>query len=161
MMFSIRRSVCSRERTRPVTIMAMSPFFTRVPSCMSTSTCMSGSKRRNTSLATSTPARMPSSLMSRWLLPIASSGIQHKVVWSPSPISSANDRSMSLSTNSSTLNISRTFTVLRFHYLTISRFCDFTFPSKEPCHGNDERSTANAIAHHDVETQRVLRYHEE
>ena len=105
MMFSIRRSVCNSERTLPVTIMAMSPFFTRLPSPMSTSTCISGSKRRNTSLAISTPARIPSSLMSRCDLPIASSGIQHKVVWSPSPISSANDRSISLSTSSSTLNI--------------------------------------------------------
>ena len=109
MMFSMRRSVCNSERTLPVTIMAMSPFFTREPSPMSTSTCMVGSKRRNTSLAISTPARMPSSLMSRCDLPIASSGIQHNVVWSPSPISSANDRSMSLSTSSSTLNINQLF----------------------------------------------------
>ena len=80
MMFNIRRSVCNSERTRPVTIMAMSPFFTREPSPINTSTCMSGSKRRNTSLAISTPAKMPSSLMSRCDLPIASSGIQHNVV---------------------------------------------------------------------------------
>ena len=106
MMLSMSRSVCSSERTRPLTIMAMSPFFTRVPSCMSTSTCISGSKRRNTSLAISTPARIPSSLMSRCDFPIASSGMQQRVVWSPSPISSANDKSISLSTSSSTLNIS-------------------------------------------------------
>ena len=99
MMLSMRRSVWSSERTRPVTTIAMSPFLTRVPSCISTSTCISGSKRRNTSLATSTPARIPSSLMSRCDLPIASAGMQHKVVWSPSPMSSANDRSMSLSTS--------------------------------------------------------------
>ena len=46
------------------------------------------------------------SLMSRCDFPIASSGMQQRVVWSPSPISSANDKSISLSTSSSTLNIS-------------------------------------------------------
>ncbi len=105
MMLSIRRSVCRRERTLPVTIIATSPFFTLEPSPINTSTCMVGSKRANTFLATSTPASIPSSLISNLLFPIASSGIQQRVVWSPSPISSAKERSISLSSNSSTDNI--------------------------------------------------------
>ena len=104
-MFSIRRSVCSRERTLPVTTIAMSPFFTCAPSCMSTSTFIVSSNLANTFFATSTPARMPSSFIRRCDLPMASSGMQHKVGWSPSPISSAKDRSMSLSSNSSTVYI--------------------------------------------------------
>ena len=105
MILSMSRSVWSSERTLPVTIIATSPFFTFVPSPISTSTCIVGSKRWNTSFAISTPARIPSSLISSFDLPIASSGIQQRVVWSPSPMSSANDRSISLSTNSSTFSI--------------------------------------------------------
>ena len=105
MMLSIRRSVWSRLLTLPVTIIATSPTFTLLPSPMNTSTCMVGSKRRNTSLATSTPASIPGSLMRSFDCPMASSGIQHSVVWSPSPISSANERSMRRSFSSSTLSI--------------------------------------------------------
>ena len=102
-MLSIRRSVCNRLCTLPLTIIATSPFFTSAPSFISTSTSSVGSKRRNTSLATSMPASMPSSFTSRRLLPIASAGMQLSVVWSPSPISSAKLRSMSLSVSSFTV----------------------------------------------------------
>ena len=105
MMFNIRRSVCNRLLTRPVTIMATSPGFTCVPSCMNTSTFMSGSKRRNTSFAISIPANTPSSLMSNLDFPMASAGIQQSVVWSPSPMSSAKAKSIKRSFNSSTDNI--------------------------------------------------------
>ena len=105
MMLSMSRSVCSSERTFPVTTIAMSPFFTSAPSPINTSTFMVLSNLSNTFFATSTPASMPSSLMRRCDLPIASSGMQHSVVWSPSPMSSAKARSMSLSSNSSTVYI--------------------------------------------------------
>ena len=103
MIFSIKRSVCNNDWILPSTIMATSPGFTQVPSSMNTSTFMVGSKRWNTILAISIPAKIPSSLISNFDLPIASAGILDKVVWSPSPISSANDKSISLSIKSFTI----------------------------------------------------------
>ncbi len=89
-MFSIKRSVCSSDCTRPSTTKAMSPRFTRSPSCSSCVIFRSGSKAWNMRFATSTPASTPSSLMMSCCLPRASAGMHERVVWSPSPMSSAN-----------------------------------------------------------------------
>ena len=105
MMLSIRRLVCKSERTLPVTIIGTSPGFTWSPSFINVSTCISGSKRWNTSRAMRRPARMPSSLISNFDLPIASSGMQQRVVWSPSPMSSEKARSIRRSLSSSTVYI--------------------------------------------------------
>ena len=112
MMFSIRRSVCSKDCTLPSTTIGTSPGFTCVPSCMNTVTFMSGSKRWNTSLATSMPARIPSSLISSFDFPMASAGIHDNVVWSPSPISSAKERSIRRSIKSFTIFSSILFKIL-------------------------------------------------
>ena len=123
MILSIRRSVCNRERTLPDTTKAMSPFFTREPSSKKTSICIVGSKRLNTLRAMSTPANIPSSLMRRWLLPIASSGMQQSVVWSPSPMSSAKARSIRASSSSFTDNMLfrfDLFPVVYFHQFAVA-----------------------------------------
>ena len=56
--------------------------------------------------------------------PIASAGIHDKVVWSPSPISSAKDRSISLSIKSFTTNSS---IVLLFFCKLIGKGIDFPY----------------------------------
>ena len=92
MTFSIKRSVCKSDCTLPSTSKAMSPFFTSAPSWIKTVIFSSGSKVWKIRSAISTPARTPSSLIKRWLFPISVGGMQHKVVWSPSPMSSAKAR---------------------------------------------------------------------
>ena len=89
-MLSIRRSVCSNDRTLPTTSKAMSLGFTSSPSCIYCVMRSSLSNISNTFLATSMPAIMPVSLTISLERPMASAGIQQSVVWSPSPISSAN-----------------------------------------------------------------------
>ena len=103
--FNIRRSVWSKDCTFPSTTIATSPGFTSVPSLINTSTFMVGSKRLKISLATSMPANTPASLISNFDFPIAVAGIHERVVWSPSPISSAKARSINLSISSFSLFI--------------------------------------------------------
>ena len=88
-MLSISRSVCKRERTLPAVSKTISPGFTFWPSCINTVVCNCGSKSLNTSRATRTPATIPASLISNMDLPRAEAGMQLKLVWSPSPMSSA------------------------------------------------------------------------
>ena len=95
MTLSIKRSVCNKDCTFPSTTKSISPFFTSAPSWMNVVIFSSGSNVWKIRSAISTPANTPSSFTISWLFPISVAGMQHKVVWSPSPISSANARRIS------------------------------------------------------------------
>src|SRR3712207_6114508 len=115
--FSIRRSVWSNDCTLPSTIIATSPGFTSAPSLINTSTFIVGSKRLKISFATSIPASTPASFINSFDFPISVSGMHESVVWSPSPISSAKARSISLSINSFSLFICLIYSYLMYHIL--------------------------------------------
>ncbi|MBA7677456.1 hypothetical protein ES703_85714 [subsurface metagenome] len=88
------RSALRMLTTIPTMVAAISPDFTFVPSLMSTSTLSDGSTLRNTFLATSPPASIPSALTSMDAFPWSSDGISASLVTSPWLISSARARSI-------------------------------------------------------------------
>ena len=96
-MLSIKRSVCKSDCIFPSTTNATSPTLTLSPSCKNCVIFNSESNVAKMRFATSTPAKIPFSLIISCDFPIAVSGMQESVVWSPSPISSANQSFMSSS----------------------------------------------------------------